>query len=204
MTLGPSFFNYFNDQNKLISNGTIPGVKLDFNTLGIGNGIIDEAVQAPHYPEFAVNNTYGIKAVNDTVYNYMKFALNMRGGCLEYIEYCREARETGQDNLATQTLCSEAQDMCRDNVEGPYYQYSGRGTYDIRHPSDDPTPPEYFPDFLNMGWVQNALGVSVNYTESNDDIYYAFQATGDFVYNSFLGDLENLLAQGLRISLYYG
>ncbi|KAI4851540.1 peptidase S10, serine carboxypeptidase [Aureobasidium sp. EXF-8845] len=201
---GPSFFNYFNDQNKLISNGTIPGVKLDFNTLGIGNGIIDEAIQAPHYPEFAVNNTYGIKAVNDTVYNYMKFALNMRGGCLDLVDSCRQARETGQDNLATQTICSEAQDMCRDNVEGPYYSYSGRGTYDIRHPRDDPTPPEYFPDFLNMAEVQNALGVSVNYTESNDDIYYAFQATGDFVYNSFLKDLEGLLAQGLRVSLFYG
>jgi len=201
---GPSFFNYFNDQNKLISNGTIPGVKLDFNTLGIGNGIIDEAIQAPHYPEFAVNNTYGIKAVNDTVYNYMKFALNMRGGCLDLVDSCRQARETGQDNLATQTICSEAQDMCRDNVEGPYYSYSGRGTYDIRHPQDDPTPPEYFPDFLNMAEVQNALGVSVNYTESNDDIYYAFQATGDFVYNSFLKDLEGLLAQGLRVSLFYG
>ena len=24
--------------------------------------------------------------------------------------------------------------MCRDNVEGPYYSYGGRGVYDIRHP----------------------------------------------------------------------
>lgn len=128
----------------------------------------------------------------------------MAGGCLDLIETCRLARGTGQDNLATQTLCSEAQDMCRDNVEGPYYSYGGRGVYDIRHPYDDPTPPEYFPDFLNQGWVQNALGVSVNYTESNNDVYYAFQATGDFVYNNFLTDLEELLAQGLRISLFYG
>lgn len=201
---GPSFFNYFNDQNKLISNGTIPGVKLDFNTLGIGNGIIDEYIQAPHYPEFAVNNSYGIKSVNDTVYNYMKFALNMPGGCLDLVDSCRQSRETGQENLATQTICSEAQDMCRDNVEGPYYSFSGRGTYDIRHPRNDPTPPEYFADYLNIAEVQNALGVSVNYTESNNDIYYAFQATGDFVYNNFLTDLEELLAQGLRISLFYG
>ena len=32
--------------------------QLNFNSLGIGNGIIDEAVQAGWYPEFAVNNTY--------------------------------------------------------------------------------------------------------------------------------------------------
>lgn len=39
------------------------GIQLDFNTLGIINGIIDEGIQAGYYPEFAVNNTYGIKAV---------------------------------------------------------------------------------------------------------------------------------------------
>lgn len=39
------------------------GIELEFNTLGIINGIIDESIQAPHYPEFAVHNTYGIKAV---------------------------------------------------------------------------------------------------------------------------------------------
>ena len=198
---GPAFFNYFYDQNKLIENGTISGIPLNFDTLGIGNGIIDELVQAPHYPEFAVNNTYGIKAVNDTVYSYMKFALNMIGGCLDLVNECREVNQT---NLAQQTFCSEAQDMCRDNVEGPYYSYSGRGTYDIRHPSNDPTPPSYFEDYLNQAHVQNALGVSLNYTDANDDVYFAFQATGDFVYGNFLQDLEMLLNQSVRVSLYYG
>lgn len=42
------------------------GIQLDFNTLGIINGIIDEAIQAPHYPEFARYNTYGIEAVGST------------------------------------------------------------------------------------------------------------------------------------------
>lgn len=76
-----------------------------------------------------MHNTYNITAVNDTVYNYMKFALNMIGGCLDLLAECRENNQT---NLAGNTLCSEAQDMCRDNVEGPYYSYGGRGTYDIR------------------------------------------------------------------------
>lgn len=128
---GPSFYNYFYNQNKLISNGTINGTYLNFNSLGIGNGIVDEYIQAPHYPEFAVNNTYGIKAVNDTVYNYMKFACYMENGCLQQIVGCRGALATGDTDLATGTLCSEAQDMCRDNVEGPYYSYGGRGVYDM-------------------------------------------------------------------------
>lgn len=40
-------------QNKAISNGTVNGTYLNFDTLGIGNPIIDEYIQAPYYPEFA-------------------------------------------------------------------------------------------------------------------------------------------------------
>lgn len=58
------FFDYFYEENLKIANGTQDGIQLDFNTLGIINGIIDEGIQAKYYPEFAVNNTYGIKAVS--------------------------------------------------------------------------------------------------------------------------------------------
>lgn len=102
-----------------------------------------------------MNNTYGIKAVNDTVYEYMKFALNMPNGCLDQVSYCRLLNRTTPNDYA---ICSEAQSMCRDNVESPYYVFSGRGTYDIRHPADDPTPPSYFADYLNLADVQQSLG----------------------------------------------
>jgi len=81
--------------------------------------------------EFAMNNTYGIKAYNDTVYNYAKFANTMPGGCLSLIESCRAAAANGDYNYSTPissesdpavfSICSEAQSMCRDNVEGVYY-----------------------------------------------------------------------------------
>ncbi|KAI9881262.1 MAG: hypothetical protein M1830_005548 [Pleopsidium flavum] len=199
---GPSFYNYFYDQNKAIANGTVQGTQLNFDTLGIINGIIDEATQAPYYPEFAVNNTYGIKAVNDTVYNYMKFACFMPNGCLDQIDYCRQTNRT---SLADYAICAEAENMCRDNVEGPYYQFSGRGVYDIRHPYRDPTPPTYFIEFLNLASTQQALGVNLNYTQdANDLIYYSFQQTGDFVYPNFITDLEMILNNGVRVSLIYG
>lgn len=200
---GPSFFNYFYDQNKLIANGSISGTALNFNSLGIINGIVDEYTQAPYYPEFAVNNTYGIKSINDTVYDYMKFACFMNNGCLDQIRNCRQAKEYPA-NPSTDVLCSEAQDMCRDNVEGPYYAYGGRGVYDIRHPYDDPTPPSYFEDYLNLPAVQAALGVSLNYSDANNDIYWAFQSTGDFVFDNFIEDLEMLLDQDVRVGLFYG
>lgn len=198
---GPAFYNYFYDQNQLIASGTTSGIQLNFDTLGIINGIIDESIQAPYYPIFAVNNTYGIKAVNDTVASYMQFACFMIDGCLDQIGYCRE---TGKTTIADYAICSEAVDMCRDNVEGPYYAYGGRGVYDIRHPIDDPTPPQYFVDLLNTAAAQQSLGVNLNYTTANDEIYYAFQTAGDFVYTNLIEDLEMILDNGVSVSLIYG
>ena len=198
---GPAFYNYFHDQNLLILNGSMSGIQLNFQSLGIGNGIIDGYTQAPYYPDFAVNNTYGIKAYNDTVYNYAKFATYMSNGCLDQVELCRATNPT---TLSDYAICTEAENMCRDNVEGLYYSYGERGPYDIRHPSDDPTPPTYFADYLNLASTQNALGVNLNYTEFNDEVYFAFQQTGDFVYPNYLEDLEMLLDNGVRVALYYG
>ena len=198
---GPAFFLYFYEQNLAIANGSVAGTQLNFNTLGIGNGIIDEYIQAPYYPEFAVNNTYGIKAYNDTVYNYAKFATYMENGCLAQVAGCRAVDKS---TLSGQAVCTEAENLCRDNVEGPYYSYGGRGVYDIRHPYDDPTPPGFFVPYLNQAYVQNAIGVNLNYSDSNDAIYWAFQQTGDFVYNNFISDLEMILDNGVRVSLYYG
>jgi carboxypeptidase C (cathepsin A) len=200
---GPVFFKYFERQNALLlKNNSTTGVHLNLATLGIGNGIIDEYVQASSFPDFAMNNTYGIKAVNETVYNYMKFALTMANGCLDQISYCRYSNHS---TVAGQQVCVEASNMCRDSVESPYYQYSGRGTYDIRHPSNDSTPPSYFVAFLNQPHIQEALGVNINYTaDASSDVFFAFARTGDFVYRDFIRDIRILLDAGVRIHLYYG
>lgn len=198
---GPAFFDHFYEQNQKIANGSIDGIELDFNTLGIINGIIDESIQAPYYPEFAVHNTYGIKAVNETVYNYMKFANEMPNGCQDMIQNCKFTNRT---SLTDYAICTEAGNMCRDNVESPYYAFSGRGTYDIRHPSNDPTPPSYYEKYLAKDSVMNALGVDLNYTSSNSEIYYAFQQTGDFVWPNFIEDLEDILSRPVRVALIYG
>ena len=213
---GPAFFRYFYDQNQKIQNGSMPGFPLNFDSLGIINGIIDEAVQAEYYPEFAVNNTYGIKAYNDTVYSYAKFANTMFNGCQNQIAICRAAAEGNstfyhtdayitQEDLTpgVRQICNEAADMCRDNVESPYYFYAGRGVYDIRHPYEDPTPGSHYQKYLNQGQIQEALGVTLNYSGSNS-VYYAFQDTGDFIFPNFRLDLEYLLNQDVRVSLAYG
>ena len=74
--------------------------------------------------------------------------------------------------------------------------------YDIRHPRDDPTPPTYFVDYLNLPKVQNALGVNLNYTLSaNYDVFDAFATTGDYGFPLFKSDIEHLLENGVRVAL---
>ena len=62
-----------------------------------------------------------------------------------------------------------------ESSEGPYYSFGKRGVYDIRHPYDDPTPEGYYSNYLAKDCVMNALGVDVNYTQSNNEVYFAFQ-----------------------------
>ncbi|CAK4034662.1 related to carboxypeptidase C (cathepsin A) [Lecanosticta acicola] len=214
---GPAFFNYFYKQNEKIKDGSVSGYAMEFNTLGLINAIIDETIQAGYWPEFAVNNTYGIKVYNDTVYSYAKFANEMIGGCQDQIQGCIQAAQDINGGYvqgkitkiataypAIAALCSEAQVMCQDNVESLYYRYGDRGTYDIRHPTKDPTAPSYYEAYLNQAHIQQALGVSVNYTGINYDVWYGFQSRGDWVYPNFLLDLQEIIASGVRVALIYG
>lgn len=173
------------------------------NSLTIINGIINEFIQVPYYPEFARHNSYGIELYNETIYDFTQIALKMPGtGCLDAISTCEL---TNQSTLVGNAVCSEAATVCRDMVEGAYYAFGDRGVYDIRHPYNDPTPPDYLIAFLDLASTQEALGVSTNYTSySNTNIYYAFQQTGDFVYANFLDDLQHILNSGVRVSMIYG
>jgi carboxypeptidase C (cathepsin A) len=132
----------------------------------------------------------------------MKQAYYMPEGCHDQIEYCRESDRSTEDGQLT---CSQATNLCRSLVEEPYYAFGGRGVYDIRHPYDDPTPPDYFVPFLNMASTQQALGVNINYTStSSRAVGNGFASTGDFVWPNFIEDLEMILGYGVRVALIYG
>ncbi|KAI9892566.1 MAG: hypothetical protein M1814_001255 [Vezdaea aestivalis] len=198
---GPAFYKYFYDQNNLIASGAQKGVKLEMQTLGIASALVDEAIQAPFYPEFATKNTYGIKMYNDTVYNVAKFNLNMNNGCLSQLNNCKN---TARQTLSERAICTEAAAMCRDGVEG-MYKSGDRGTYDIRLARGVPEFPDRITPFLNSARIQNILGTNLNYTFfSNLKVYYAFQQTGDFVYPDYLDDLAYLLSKGVRVHMYNG
>ncbi|KAF7502490.1 hypothetical protein GJ744_005667 [Endocarpon pusillum] len=208
---GPVFMNHFRKQNDLHAEGnTSQKHHLDLGTLIIINGVVDYKTQAPAFPRFARNNTHG-REVNDTVADQMEFSLRMKQGCLDYIDLCEATAlslgEAEGASLLDDLVCNTASSLCRNAVELVYVQYSPteNSPYDVRDHSVYPQPASAFPAYLNMGEVQQALGVDTNYSApSNSEVLTPFWFTGDFVRSYPLSDLVELLDSGTRVALIYG
>lgn len=214
---GPAFAAFFQEQNQRIADGTLnktgDNYYIHLDTLGIVNGCVDLLTQELSYPQMAYNNTYGIQAINQTVYEQSVNDFNKPGGCKDRILKCHALADEGDpnfigNNATVNVACMDADSYCSNNVEGPYIFYSGRNYYDITAVDPDPFPFNYFLGFLSQHWVQRALGVPVNYTESVNSVYYAFTAVGDYpredIRGGYLADLGYLLDSGVKVALMYG
>lgn len=86
--------------------------------------------------DMAYNNTYGVRAVNESVYEGMMEAYYREGGCRDQIEECRGlAREWDPKNMGVNEtvneVCEEAETFCSNHLRDPYTRLSGRNYYDI-------------------------------------------------------------------------
>lgn len=184
------------------------------DTLGIINGCIDLLVGELSYPEMAYNNTYGIQAINETLYKQAVDNFNRpKTGCKDQILNCRSLADRLDPNAygnndEVNAACADATTYCENLVEGQYVNSSGRNYYDIAAIDPDPFPPEYFLGFLAQHWVQGALGVPINFTESTNGVYEGFQSTGDYARRDIRGgqlaDIAYLLDKGIKVALMYG
>jgi carboxypeptidase C (cathepsin A) len=199
---GPSFFRHIQEQNYRIQNKSIEGIVLNLGTLGIINGLVDLAVQAPAYAKFLRLNSHGIFPLNESMLAYMDFSLTRSGGCEDYVSACAQSNRVTTADL---TICSQATILCRADVE-TMYQYGGRHPYDIRQKDNatEGVPQDFFVDYLNLPQIQKQLGVRTKYATNNQQVYWEFAATGDFAFPDSLHDLVWLLDQGLNIALAYG
>jgi hypothetical protein len=122
----PPFFALIIRQNEAIAAKEISGHILPLDTLGSTNGCIDPLIEAPQYPQMAVNNTYGFKAYNETVLEFVLSELDKVGGCKDLVGQCRELAQTADPNFdgnnqTVNELCGvEAFGVCFGNVQGPY------------------------------------------------------------------------------------
>ncbi|KAI9811228.1 MAG: hypothetical protein M1827_005560 [Pycnora praestabilis] len=208
---GPTFAALWQQQNLLRKNGSIPlnsTLEIRLKSLGIMQGCVDDLIQAPFYPIFANNNTYGIQALSSTDQQTAANSFLSSGGCQQQILSCRNAAtsldpQDEGDVASVNQICKAAQTNCNENVLGPYAE-SGKSVYDIAHEDPDPFPPSAYIEYLNTASLQQAIGVTINYTESNSAVANAFIATGDNERGNQVSELAGLLSQNVRIALIYG
>ncbi|KAI0444450.1 carboxypeptidase S1 [Xylaria telfairii] len=211
---GPAFLSYFEEQNQKIENGTWNGTAgenyvLNLDTLILINSCVDRQVMYPYYPQMAYNNTYGIQAVNESIYLSMIDAWEREGGCRDQIAQCIEVAEASDpDNLGinatVNTICMAAETFCSNEVRGPYLEYSNNNYYDIATQNPDPFPPSFANLYLNQPHVQAALGVPLNYTTSSGAVSNAFRGIGDYPRPGWVNELAFLLENGIKVHMMYG
>lgn len=90
---------------------------LSVDAIGITNGCIDFEYQMEGFPEFANNNTYGVKFYNETTYREVQNNITKDGGCLDLIKTCRQAADVGDpdyiaNNATVNELCIQANNYC--------------------------------------------------------------------------------------------
>ncbi|KAL1884177.1 hypothetical protein VTK73DRAFT_5313 [Phialemonium thermophilum] len=178
------------------------------DSVGIISGSIDLLVQTPAYPEFAVNNTYGIKAYDDGVAAQATADMTSPGGCADQGRLCQQLQEEYDpcgfgSNVTINSICLAAFETCWDKVYGPYEALSGRNPFDIGHFLPDPFPPPYAVGYLNTLGVQQQLGAHVNLTEPSNLVANLFVSTGDFQ-RSHLQEVATLLDAGVKVALIHG
>jgi hypothetical protein len=209
---GPAFAAYFQEQNERIENGTWDEQGqthiLHLDTLFIINGCVDRLVQWPGYPMMAFNNTYDIKAYNESRYEDVIAALYAEDGCLAQINECRELSlaydPTNQGfNRSVNSVCQRAETYCTENIRDPYFD-SDVNYYDISSPGAASYPPPWYNGFLNQPHVQQGLGVPLNWTQSNAAVSQAFRSIGDYPRPGWKEDLAYLLEEGIKVTLVYG
>jgi hypothetical protein len=154
------------------------------------------------------NNTYGIKAVNESRYEAVIDDLYRDGGCLDQIEVCRNLSlaydPTNQGfNESVNTICAAAETFCSTNIRDPYFD-TDLNYYDISAPGAASFPPPWYIGWLNQPSIQSSLGVPLNWTQSNSAVSRAFRNIGDYPRPGWKEDLAYLLEEGIKVTLIYG
>jgi carboxypeptidase C (cathepsin A) len=181
---------------------------LHLDTLFLINSCIDRYVQWPAYPTMMYNNTYGIKAINESRYEGVLDDLYRDGGCLDQIEMCRNLSlaydPTNQGfNASVNKVCETAETFCTANIRDPYFD-TDLNYYDISSPGAASFPPPWYQGWLNQPHVQQGLGVPLNWTQSISSVSRAFRSIGDYPRPGWKEDLADLLEDGIKVTLVYG
>ncbi|PFH50862.1 hypothetical protein AMATHDRAFT_75331 [Amanita thiersii Skay4041] len=186
---GPTFAAYFLSQNAAIDAGSVSGLKLNLQVLGIGNGLTDPLVQYPEYITYAGNNPYH-PLVSSNVISSAQNAFTCSGCCRDLIQSCY--------NTNSSSACSNAQNFCNKHILVPLV-----GPWDVYYVlSKDPDPyPPSITHYLNG--IASQIGAESTWEETNSSVYSNFADTGDWMRNS-RPDLETVINANIRTIIFDG
>ncbi|RTE82993.1 hypothetical protein BHE90_002455 [Fusarium euwallaceae] len=208
----PVFSSYFIDQNKMIQKGDAPVANstiLNLVTVGLLNAMVDIRSMALGFPDFALNNTYDLPTYSEEVAEMVFGNITAPDvGCLALVDKCRAAvakndPESTGTNESVNEICLKAMQVCFGAVT-IYDEVSPYHHFDITLNKYASHPTEYETALFNQPWVQQELGVPLNYTRGNNEVEAAFLGrTGDMVRYG-LEYIEHLLENGVNIAMVNG
>ncbi|RBR24481.1 uncharacterized protein FIESC28_02677 [Fusarium coffeatum] len=207
------FTTYFLEQNELIKNGKHEikeATELNMATVGIINGVTDIEAMALGWLDYARNNTYGHPIINETSYvRLMGLMTDPQKGCFALLRSCRAAQAQNDPQMRgidarVNKACAAASATCLEIGFTGVDNATIYNPFDISVEKPGAFPYEYEAAFFNQQWVQQELGVPLNYTRGNDafpDVF--FGGTGDPARYD-LSHLGNILDRGLNVALVSG
>lgn len=195
---GPGFETYFRQQNKLIDQKKLKGIKLNFDGLLINNGWIDPLIEFKAFTQFvAYAPRYGPLQPRDTV-SGMAEAYYKPGGCKDLLQKC--AALGTSPNAAS--FCYNTGVFCRSNIENK--AYTGYYDFDLRQPDSPLTCPRtYLQNYLNLDWVRKSIGAEVPFLLLSDPVKYKFNHTGDDM-RTRVPQLQAIVDSGLPTLIWAG
>ncbi|KAF9479203.1 alpha/beta-hydrolase [Pholiota conissans] len=194
---GPAFVTYFDQQNALIEQHKLQGVKVTVSALMINNGWYDPLIQNQAYVDFATNAPGYGQLQSDDVIAQLNQAFFGPGGCQEQEMACFAAG-TGPDS---NKICGTADNFCVDNVFVP--AVGDRDSDDLRQNSSASFPPEFYVNFLRSASVKAQIGANSTYRECANAPFNLFTKTGDDA-RTLLPQLAALANSGLKMLLWAG
>lgn len=109
----------------LSSEHALASKNLTIDAIGITNGCVDIESAMTGYPDFAYNNTYGVRFGSEALYEEALQNFTKPEGCRDLINLCRAAGEVGDpeyngNNVTVNEICMEAFYFCELNVIGSF------------------------------------------------------------------------------------
>lgn len=147
--------------------------------------------------------------INKTVFHSYNARIDAPDtGCVALVEQCRALGEAGDPqlyaaNATVNGFCSQIAQECFDILTIPT-EFAGRNVFDIAQVGPQRFPSTQHIGFFNQRWVQSALGVPVNFTDSSGTMpaQYFVQTSDPFRQNQ--SSIEHLLNKGVQVALVYG